>query len=162
MVNELSIQINSSNKHRRKMVAVEVLVKKDVLKKLERRLENAVGMFYLALQSYLVARTRVHPDIIIKGLQLSRSNPTPTMVHLTKTPMIEDLNLEAEAKGQAGPSSSKTHSTTTAYQVTHLNSRPPCCRASTNPSIFGKLLVSSYASNFRVLFQAPVWPSRRS
>lgn len=54
MVDELNHQINNSNKYCRKMAAIKVLIKKDILKKLERRLENAVKMLTLAQQSYLV------------------------------------------------------------------------------------------------------------
>lgn len=54
MVNELSRQIGNPSKSRRKIAAAKVLLKKDLLKKLERRLENAVRMLTLAQQSYLV------------------------------------------------------------------------------------------------------------
>lgn len=54
MVDELSYQINSAKKRHRKIAAVKVVLKKDLLRKLERRLESAVRMLTLAQQSYLV------------------------------------------------------------------------------------------------------------
>ncbi|OTA68467.1 hypothetical protein K449DRAFT_322913 [Hypoxylon sp. EC38] len=54
MVDELSLYINNAKKGRRKIAAIKVLLKKDSLRKLERRLENAVGMLSLAQQSYHV------------------------------------------------------------------------------------------------------------
>ncbi|KAF3069744.1 hypothetical protein GL218_07876 [Daldinia childiae] len=66
MVEELNLQINTAKRGRRKIVAIKVLLKKDSIKKLERRLENAVRMLTLAQQSYLVALTQVQPDIIVQ------------------------------------------------------------------------------------------------
>lgn len=54
MVDELNTQISNAKRGRRKLTAVKVLLKKDTLKRLEKRLENAVKMLLLAQQSYLV------------------------------------------------------------------------------------------------------------
>jgi hypothetical protein len=54
LVDELSIQINQPGKLRRKAACAKVLLKKDQLKRLETRLQNAVRMLSLAQQSYLV------------------------------------------------------------------------------------------------------------
>lgn len=57
LVDELSLHIQHSRNLRRKVGAVKVLLKKDMLKKLEKRLESAVRMLTLAQQSYLVLVT---------------------------------------------------------------------------------------------------------
>ena len=57
LVDELSLHIQHSRNRRRKVGAVKVLLKKDMLKKLEKRLESAVRMLTLAQQSYLVLVT---------------------------------------------------------------------------------------------------------
>ncbi|KAI3319889.1 hypothetical protein HD806DRAFT_508224 [Xylariaceae sp. AK1471] len=66
LINELSIQINRTGKFKSKILAVKVVLKKEQLKRLENRLQNAIRMLTLAQQSYLVALTRMQPDIIIQ------------------------------------------------------------------------------------------------
>ncbi|RWA12556.1 hypothetical protein EKO27_g2574 [Xylaria grammica] len=83
LVDELTLQINRPGKFRSKIASAKVVLKKEQLKTLERRLQNAVRMLTLAQQSYLVlvsgqiyydthidkcpsALTRVQPNIIIQ------------------------------------------------------------------------------------------------
>lgn len=54
MIDELNLQIDNAKKGRRKIAAFQVLLKKDLLKKLEKRLENAIRTLSLAQQSYLM------------------------------------------------------------------------------------------------------------
>ncbi|OTB05169.1 hypothetical protein M426DRAFT_144477 [Hypoxylon sp. CI-4A] len=54
IVGELGYQISSAKKGRRTIAAIKVLLKKDSLRRLEKRLESAVRMLTLAQQSYLV------------------------------------------------------------------------------------------------------------
>ncbi|KAI0535007.1 hypothetical protein GGR58DRAFT_27062 [Xylaria digitata] len=66
LVDELTLQINRPGKLRSKLACAKVVLKKEQLKSLERRLQNAVRMLALAQQSYLVALTRIQPHIIIQ------------------------------------------------------------------------------------------------
>ncbi|TGJ81266.1 hypothetical protein E0Z10_g7499 [Xylaria hypoxylon] len=66
IVDELALQINRPGKLRSKVASAKVVLKKELLKSLEHRLQNAVRMLTLAQQSYLVALTRIQPDIIIQ------------------------------------------------------------------------------------------------
>lgn len=54
LVEELSHQVNSPRKFHQVIVSVKVVLKKATIKKLEKRLENAIRMLSLAQQSYLV------------------------------------------------------------------------------------------------------------
>ncbi|OTB17386.1 hypothetical protein K445DRAFT_276313 [Daldinia sp. EC12] len=56
VVDELNHQITNAKRGRRKITAIKVLLKKDSIQKLQKRLENAVQMLILAQQSYLVDR----------------------------------------------------------------------------------------------------------
>ncbi|KAI1130133.1 hypothetical protein F5Y10DRAFT_236262 [Nemania abortiva] len=67
VVDELALQINRPGKLRSKVAFVKVALKKEQLKTLEGRLQNAVMMLTLAQQSYLVALTQIQPHIILQG-----------------------------------------------------------------------------------------------
>ncbi|KAI0104244.1 hypothetical protein GGR51DRAFT_522106 [Nemania sp. FL0031] len=67
VVEELALQINGTGKLRRKVASAKVVLKKEQLNRLERRLQNAAMMLNLAQQSYLLALTRIQPHIIIQG-----------------------------------------------------------------------------------------------
>ncbi|GAW17814.1 hypothetical protein ANO14919_072810 [Xylariales sp. No.14919] len=84
LVDDLTLQINRPGKFRSKIASAKVVLKKEQLKTLERRLQNAIRMLTLAQQSYLVlvlgqihydihidncssALTRVQPDIIVQS-----------------------------------------------------------------------------------------------
>lgn len=54
LVDELSVQINDRSKVRKKLASVKAVLQKPTLKKLEKRLENAIRMLTLAQQGYLV------------------------------------------------------------------------------------------------------------
>ncbi|KAI1771971.1 hypothetical protein F4818DRAFT_184618 [Hypoxylon cercidicola] len=153
MVNELSYQVNSPNKGLRKVAGVKVLLRKDTLKKLERRLENAVRMLILAQQSYLIVLTQVQPDIIVQKF-------AALAVQGSQSEFRRAIDLDAELEEQAKPSTVKAQRNIT-NETTHLSSRRRW-RKSTKPGIFGRFLVESSASSLRLLFQAPIWPSQRS
>ncbi|RYO82477.1 hypothetical protein DL766_006336 [Monosporascus sp. MC13-8B] len=53
IVDEMAAQIKHHRRLNRKVASVKVVLRKDTLKKLEKRLENAVRMLTLAQQSYL-------------------------------------------------------------------------------------------------------------
>lgn len=54
LVDDLSVQITSSRRFSGKLAAVKVVLKKDELKKLERRLEGAVRMLQAAQQGFML------------------------------------------------------------------------------------------------------------
>ncbi|RYP07837.1 hypothetical protein DL765_008990 [Monosporascus sp. GIB2] len=53
IVDEMAVQIKHHRRLNRKVASVKVVLRKDTLKKLEKRLENAVRMLTLAQQSYI-------------------------------------------------------------------------------------------------------------
>jgi hypothetical protein len=54
LVDELALQVNRPGKLKKKLGSAKVVLKREQLKTLERRLQNAVRMLTLAQQSYLV------------------------------------------------------------------------------------------------------------
>ncbi|XXH06018.1 hypothetical protein Hte_012463 [Hypoxylon texense] len=153
MVDELSLQINNSKGSRRKIAAVKVLLKKDLLKKLEKRLENAVRMLTLAQQSYLVTLTQVQPDIIVQKFTALAVSCSHAKSHSTV-----DLDAETEEPEKSITAPARPNITNGITRLNSLRHR----RGFTNPSIFGRFLTDSDGSNRTFLFQAPIWLSRRS
>ncbi|KAI1751066.1 hypothetical protein F4782DRAFT_506646 [Xylaria castorea] len=68
LVDELTLQLNRPRTLRSKVATAKVVLKKEQLRNLERRLHNAITMLSLAQSSYLVALTRLQPDIIIQRI----------------------------------------------------------------------------------------------
>ncbi|KAI1735121.1 hypothetical protein F4680DRAFT_311134 [Xylaria scruposa] len=79
IVDELKLQLNQPGKLRRKFATAKVVLKKEQLRNLEKRLQKAITMLSLAQSSYLVALTRFQPDIIIQRITESKS-PLVTQV----------------------------------------------------------------------------------
>ncbi|KAI1177740.1 hypothetical protein F4777DRAFT_596383 [Nemania sp. FL0916] len=69
LVDELAsqLQIHRPGRFKGKIIAVKVVLKKEQLRVLERRLQNAVRMLALAQQSYLIALAKIQPHIITQG-----------------------------------------------------------------------------------------------
>ncbi|KAI0864727.1 hypothetical protein F4860DRAFT_378416 [Xylaria cubensis] len=72
MIDELTLQLNRPGELRRKVAIAKVVLKKEQLRSLERRLQNATTMLSLAHSSYLVALMRIQPDIIIQRITESK------------------------------------------------------------------------------------------
>ncbi|KAI0890754.1 uncharacterized protein GGS22DRAFT_151742 [Annulohypoxylon maeteangense] len=70
VADDLASQINSKRRAERGISRVKVLLKKDRLRDLERRLESAVRLLQLAQQGYLVTLVKLQPDIIASKLML--------------------------------------------------------------------------------------------
>ncbi|KAI0105938.1 hypothetical protein F4814DRAFT_452317 [Daldinia grandis] len=152
MVEELSIQISSAKKGRRKITAVKVLLKKDSIRKLERRLENAVRMLTLAQQSYLVALTKVQPDIIVQKFtaltnRRNQYESQETLDHVSETEVktVSRIHYKPQDTSNIYTKSSWTYGTIW-----------------TRPTYFGRVYFESFATGSRILFKAPVWLSHRS
>ncbi|KAI0550963.1 hypothetical protein F4679DRAFT_541017 [Xylaria curta] len=73
LVDELKLQLDRPGKLRRKVATAKVVLKKEQLRSLEKRLQKAITMLGLAQSSYLVALTRFQPDIIIQRITESKS-----------------------------------------------------------------------------------------
>ncbi|KAI1209621.1 uncharacterized protein F4807DRAFT_460370 [Annulohypoxylon truncatum] len=152
MADELNLQIDNARKGHRKITAFKVLLKKDSLKRLERRLENAIRMLTLAQQSYLVALTRVQPDIIVARFTTHKLNENRTQIQSDSEPTTEPGKGEILTRRQKWP-----HRNGTAAQ-------PRCDRLSksTKPGIFGHISVNRFVSGYGILLQPPTWLSWRS
>ncbi|KAI1644455.1 uncharacterized protein F4817DRAFT_360756 [Daldinia loculata] len=151
MVEELNLQISSAKKGRRKITAIKVLLKKDSIKKLERRLENAVRMLTLAQQSYLVALTQVQPDIIVQKF-------TTLTIRRNQYESQETSDYASESEVQTVSRLCHKH------QDTDISMKPLWAFGTgwIRPTIFGRVCFESFAAGSRILFQAPAWLSRRS
>ncbi|KAI1317632.1 hypothetical protein F5Y16DRAFT_145306 [Xylariaceae sp. FL0255] len=78
LIDDLSAQLNSSSKRRVKIACVKILLKKDQIKRLEKKLQRAVQLLTLAQQSYLVALATLQPQMIMqKFTMLTTSLPAP-------------------------------------------------------------------------------------
>ncbi|RYP11636.1 hypothetical protein DL767_011113 [Monosporascus sp. MG133] len=69
IVDEMAAQINHPKRLNRKVASVKIVLRKDTLKKLEKRLENAVRMLTLAQQSYLTEVFKVTRNGVPHDLQ---------------------------------------------------------------------------------------------
>ncbi|KAI1414985.1 hypothetical protein F5Y13DRAFT_196988 [Hypoxylon sp. FL1857] len=150
MVDDLSIHIHSAKKGRKKLTGIKVLLKKNSLRKLERRLENAVRMLTLAQQSYLVALTRVQPDIIVERfaariLRDSQSMPRMRPDSGANREERETSSSLTRRSGKLGPAT-----------------RPHWRVYPRRPSLFGRVLVDTFDSGHMILLEAPLWLAWRS
>ncbi|KAI0843876.1 hypothetical protein F5Y00DRAFT_267139 [Daldinia vernicosa] len=152
MVEELNLEISSAKKGWRKIKAVKVLLQKDSIKKLERRLEKAVRMLTLAQQSYLVALTQVQPDIIIQKfttLTFRRNQyepqQAPDYASKAEVQTVSRLHHEQQDTGDVSTKPRWIYRT-----------------RRTRPNYFGRVCIESFATGSRILFQAPAWFSYRS
>ncbi|KAI0453917.1 hypothetical protein F5B21DRAFT_515030 [Xylaria acuta] len=75
LVDELTLQLNRPGKLRSKVARAKIVLKKEQLRSLERRLQNAIRLLALAQQSYLITLTRIQPDIIIQRLMEITTSP---------------------------------------------------------------------------------------
>ncbi|KAI0881566.1 uncharacterized protein GGS22DRAFT_172473 [Annulohypoxylon maeteangense] len=107
-------------------------------------------MLTLAQQSYLVALTRMQPNIIVE-----RFAALTLRGHLTQTLS----NPVPETEGRTITTQPQKRSEETG---TTTKSRRRSFKYSAKPGIFGRILVDSSASDHIILFQAPTWLSLRS
>ncbi|KAI1464187.1 uncharacterized protein F4812DRAFT_453064 [Daldinia caldariorum] len=152
IVDDLNNQITNVKKGRRRITAVKVLLQKDLIQKLEKRLENAVRMLMLAQQSYLVALQRVQPDVIIQkfnALTFPQSQP--------ESQVGSDSTSETEVRRE----SKKHHEEPNTASIT---TKPRWVQSTrwTKPSYFGRICIESFASSRKIIFQSPLWLSRQS
>ncbi|KAI0377506.1 hypothetical protein F5Y04DRAFT_291741 [Hypomontagnella monticulosa] len=152
MIDELNAQISSARGGRRKLIAAKVLLKKDSLKKLEKRLENAVRMLTLAQFSYLFALTRVQPDIIIQKFAALAIMDSQSQLRSTSGSEAETGEPIVSNHPLTNPDNS------TMVALSHRPYRP----ALTKASMFGRVIVQSYTKGYAILLQAPTWLSQRS
>ncbi|KAI3319588.1 hypothetical protein HD806DRAFT_508535 [Xylariaceae sp. AK1471] len=83
LVDDLSLKLNHPRRLERKVAAIKIALKKDAFSKLEKQLEFAVRMLTLSQQTYVVALTRVQPDIILQRfVRLTASSTQETRLDL--------------------------------------------------------------------------------
>ncbi|KAI0839207.1 hypothetical protein F5Y06DRAFT_286714 [Hypoxylon sp. FL0890] len=124
IVDELSLQINTTKRGRRKIAAVK--------------------------QSYLVALTRVQPDITVE--RFTALIPRDNQPRLRIMP-------EPESKPQEETISSSVSRWPDKSDVV---TQPRWQKQFLRLSLFGRILVGRSASSYTILLQAPMWLSRRS
>ncbi|KAI2620421.1 hypothetical protein GGR54DRAFT_601038 [Hypoxylon sp. NC1633] len=152
IVDELNLQINHSKKARRKIAAVKVLLKRDSIKKLERRLENAIRMLTLAQQSYLVALTRVQPDIIVQKFAALTTRETRTKFQIASGSTSNTGEQSKENAPRSQPNKAENA----------MQPRQRHYAGFTGLSVLGRVLIDSRPSSHKIVFQVPKWLSRRS
>ncbi|KAI1453100.1 hypothetical protein F4805DRAFT_388003 [Annulohypoxylon moriforme] len=153
MTDQLNMQITTARKGRRKAAAFKVLLKKDSLRKFEKRLEHAIRMLALAQQSYHVALTRVQPNIIVEKF---------TALTLTGNLKQIQSNSEPEPKPET---EERTIQSRSQKQPRGIRTTTNFCwgpRKSTRPGIFGRISTASSTLGHAILVQSPTWLSWRS
>ncbi|RYP06038.1 hypothetical protein DL764_003401 [Monosporascus ibericus] len=154
IVDEMAVQINHSKRLNRKVASMKVALRKDTLKKLEKRLENAVRMLTLAQQSYLTALTRIQPDIIVQKFTTLVAHLQPSHAR-TSSGVIQPCDASDNDNPQAKqPSRSK------AIQL--KTSRERWRQQAAELSPFGRFVASSFEGGCSLVLQAPWWLSQRS
>ncbi|KAI1094010.1 hypothetical protein F5B19DRAFT_82152 [Rostrohypoxylon terebratum] len=146
MIDDLYYQISNARKGRKKIAALKVLLKKDLLKRLEKRLENAVRMLTLAQQSHLVALMRVQPNIIVERFTTLTTRLSQTQIQPSSECPSDDTKDE--------------HAVSNEHQecpkISSIAARPlRGFSRFTDP-------VKPSPSNRVVVFQLPKWLSRRA
>ncbi|KAI1329416.1 hypothetical protein F5Y16DRAFT_365952 [Xylariaceae sp. FL0255] len=91
LIDDLSLQLSRGGKRRVKVTSVKILLKKDQIKTLERKLQRAVQLLSFAQQSYLVALTTLQPDIIMQKFAIL------TASHSHQSSMAPSLSPKDEA-----------------------------------------------------------------
>ncbi|KAK6948976.1 hypothetical protein Daesc_009048 [Daldinia eschscholtzii] len=155
IVDELNHQITNAKKGRRKITAVKVLLKKDSIQKLQKRLENAVQMLILAQQSYLVALQRVQPDIIIQKFTALTALTAP------QTQSGSQLIPYSTSKNEAQIALTEYHEEA---DISRTATKPQWVHSTgwIMPCYFGRVCIESFGSSRKFLFQSPLWLSQRS
>ncbi|KAK8005863.1 hypothetical protein PG991_012160 [Apiospora marii] len=119
LVDDLSIQINSTRRTSRKLAYLKVMLKKDELRSLEKRLETAVRMLQSAQNGYMITLLKLQPDIIVaKAFAQSQSSPPATSL------MASPQENQPVAKMDSGRDHA-AEDVITSYQCKSLDSSRP-------------------------------------
>ncbi|RYP46480.1 hypothetical protein DL768_007313 [Monosporascus sp. mg162] len=153
IVDEMAVQINHPKRLNRKAASVKVVLRKDTLKKLEKRLENAVRMLTLAQQSYLTALTRIQPDIIVEKFTTLVAHLQPSHAHTSE--VIQPCDASDHDNTQAKQSSRSK-------AIQFKPSREKWRQQATKLSPFGRFVASSSEGGYSLALQAPWWLSQQS
>ena len=171
LVDDLSHHMQHSRGLHRKIGAVKIVLKKDMLKKLEKRLESAVRMLTLAQQSYLVlvaliilgasdtdfgpsALTRVQPDIIVHKFTMLTARSQPSRVNNLADPSVNHGEAEEDHESQ------RSNQLITA-PITQRRGRRQ--RKFVSSYLSGLFSITSGSSGefYRVAIHSPPWLFRR-
>ncbi|KAI1461783.1 hypothetical protein F4805DRAFT_413339 [Annulohypoxylon moriforme] len=142
VADDLSSQINSGRRVDRRISCIKVLLKKDKLRDLERRLESALRMLQLAQQGYLITLVKLQPDIIACKVTSQLETIQRPNSLITDDKETEHRNNSAHPKS--------------------FGAEAACCsrrelRAWKKPSIFGRVNISSTPDGFIIHTQPPWW-----
>ncbi|KAI1875816.1 uncharacterized protein JN550_002102 [Neoarthrinium moseri] len=86
LVDDLAVQISSCRGLSKRLAKVKVVLKKDELRKLERRLETAVRLLQTAQQGNIIAMLKLQPDIIVGRVVAKIDNIASSSTQLLKGP----------------------------------------------------------------------------
>ncbi|RYP55718.1 hypothetical protein DL771_012459 [Monosporascus sp. 5C6A] len=150
IVDEMAVQINHPKRLNRKVASVKAVLKKDTLKKLEKRLENAVRMLALAQQSYLT----IQPDIIVEKFTTLVAHLQPAHAHASSG-VVQPYDASDNENPQA-----KQSSRSKAMQP--KSSRERWRQQAAQLSPLGRFVASSSEGGYNLVLQAPWWLSQRS
>ncbi|KAK8135099.1 hypothetical protein PG984_007111 [Apiospora sp. TS-2023a] len=109
--------INTAKRGRRKLAYLKVMLKKDELRSLEKRLETAVRMLQSAQNGYMITLLKLQPDIIVaKAFAQSQSSPQV----MPTASLRQDDQMEAVVDGK------RQHEAETSIMSYASNSSDPC------------------------------------
>ncbi|ETS79806.1 hypothetical protein PFICI_07335 [Pestalotiopsis fici W106-1] len=139
VVYQLDTELKSSRRKKR-ITTLKVILKRNVLTRLEKRLENAVRLLGLAQNNYLFAITMMQPEVIIQKFQALK------LGYEVESPEVDRQHMDQEAGSRDVVS-------------------PQLWRDEVkedHPSQTGKLSVAFDTSGFKAALQMPLWLSRRA
>ncbi|KAK7978784.1 hypothetical protein PG988_006274 [Apiospora saccharicola] len=95
LVDDLSAQINTAKRGRRKIACLKVMLKKEELRSLEKRLETAVRMLQSAQNGYMITLLKLQPDIIV-AKAFVQSQSSPQVIPAASIPQDGQMEVETD------------------------------------------------------------------
>ncbi|KAK7949323.1 uncharacterized protein PG986_010209 [Apiospora aurea] len=89
LVGDLSMHIDSARRVKRKLSCLKVVLKKDELRTLEKRLETAVRMLQSAQNGYMITLLKLQPDIIV-AKAVAQLTPSQNPMSVTILPHSDE------------------------------------------------------------------------
>ncbi|KAF6827915.1 hypothetical protein CPLU01_08841 [Colletotrichum plurivorum] len=138
-IDTLSVQVNDKRRYRRKLAAAKVVIKKDSLEAIERKLDRALSLYKLAQGLYYATMMSFGAPVIVERLP-----GLPATSDDTETPTNDEKGSELLQLSKSFPD----QSTTTRNYVSEI---------SEGSSFFGRIRFSFGGSNWSLSMRTPSW-----
>ncbi|KAI1871865.1 hypothetical protein JX265_005851 [Neoarthrinium moseri] len=154
LVDDLAVQISSSRGLSKRLAKVKVVLKKDELGKLERRLETAVRLLQTAQQGNIIAMLKLQPDIIVGRVVAKIDNIASSSNQLLKGP--ERQFEEQDNVDHARCTLKQTYSTEVIHRRKQNNLQTAPWR---KPGVLGGFVYERSSNLLDAGFRPPNWLS---